>query len=361
MNKLILSFFLLFIFCSEAPKIEGEGNRIVVCELFTFARCPYCPYAYYALDSLKKEFKDSIIIIAYHRNILGDTLSPRVVEKRREFYYEGGGEPVLFFNGRGPVRTENPYENYLIYKNEIQRQRGKKSKLLMKIENINDSLKISLVAIDTFLNRDIRLLSLIIEDSIYFKQAGAKDSIYHCVFRGFIHNEEGIKLNLDYLDTLVIPIKMPNLREKQYLIFFVQDFNSKEIFTGITFRRIFSPRLEFYCLSDTVANISVDSLAVFKFYLRNTSQVMDVYEIKGVPYLSPNNWFGTLCVKGRCIEIPNPLYDTLLPMALDTSITLSVYPNNQAGQGRFCLKVKSLADTTIRDSQFVYIFATVKR
>jgi len=238
----ILNFLILFIFlfgfsCSETPKIEFQGKRIVLAELFTFARCPYCPYAYYALDSLKKEFGDSLIIIAYHRNLLGDTLSPSIVEKRREFYYESGGEPAVFFNGFGPIRTENPEDNYPTYKNEILKAGSKKLKILPTIEKVNDSLKISLFAIDTFLNRDNRLLALILEDDVYFKQAGAKDSIYHCVFRGFLACEQGIKLNLNYLDSLKISLKIPHLNEKQYLVFFVQDFNTKEIFTGGIFKK----------------------------------------------------------------------------------------------------------------------------
>uniref|UniRef100_A0A7V4E3U9 Thioredoxin-like fold domain-containing protein n=1 Tax=candidate division WOR-3 bacterium TaxID=2052148 RepID=A0A7V4E3U9_UNCW3 len=231
-------FFLLFFFCSEAPKIEFQRERIVVAELFTFARCPYCPYAYYALDSLRKEFKDSLIVIAYHRNLLGDTLSPSSVEKRREFYYESGGEPAVFFNGFGPIRTESPEDNYPTYKSEILKERSKKLKILPKIEEVNDSLKISFFVIDTFLNRDIRLLSLILEDSVYFKQSGARDSVYHCVFRGFIPDEEGIRLkNLNYFDSLIILLKMPNFNKKQYLVFFVQDFNTKEIFTGGIFKK----------------------------------------------------------------------------------------------------------------------------
>jgi len=115
-------------------------------------------------------------------------------------------------------------------------------------------------------------------------------------------------------------------------------------------------QLEFYPLSDTIAHISIDSFVLFKFYLRNTSPITQVYEIKALPYSAPNNWSGILCVKNRCVEIPVPLYDTLRANEIDTTIHLTIYPNNQSGQGIYCLKVKSLNDTTIRDSQFVYIF-----
>jgi hypothetical protein len=117
-------------------------------------------------------------------------------------------------------------------------------------------------------------------------------------------------------------------------------------------------QLEFYSLSDTIANIPADSFVGFKFYLRNTSSLTHIYEIKALAYSAPNNWSGILCVKNRCVEIPVPLYDTLRANEMDTTIHLTIYPNNQSGQGIYCLKVKSLNDTTIRDSQFVYIFTT---
>ncbi|MFN3245720.1 MAG: hypothetical protein ACK42K_03395, partial [Leptonema sp. (in: bacteria)] len=43
---------------------------------------------------------------------------------------------------------------------------------------------------------------------------------------------------------------------------------------------------------------------------------------------------------------------------VDTSINLSCYPNGISGNGIICLKVKVLSDTTLRDSQFLYISTT---
>lgn len=223
--KIFLIIFLILA-CSEAPKREFRGNRTVLCEFFTFARCVYCPYAEATLESLRKEFKDSIVVVAYHRRLLGDTLSPEDVEERRSFYYEEGGEPVVFFNGNGPIRTEEPSLNYSIYKQEIQKERSKKLKILLNLEKINDTIKVNLFACDTLLSRDLRLLGLITFDSIFFKQIGARESVYHNVYRGFILNQ---KVDLNYGDSLVIPLYLPKPKDKTKFVVFLQDFNNKEI------------------------------------------------------------------------------------------------------------------------------------
>lgn len=223
--KIFLIIFIIF-FCSEAPKKEFKGERFVLCELFTFARCPYCPYAEASLESLKKEFKDSIIVVAYHRRLLGDTLSPEDVEERRSFYYEEGGEPAVFFNGNGPIRTEDPSLNYHLYKEEIQKERGKKLKVLLNLEERDDTIKIILFACDTLLSRDLNLLGLITFDSLFFKQSGAKESVYHNVYRGFLINQ---KVELNYGDSLIVPLYFSNPLKKTKLVVFLQDFNNKEI------------------------------------------------------------------------------------------------------------------------------------
>ncbi|MEO0078427.1 MAG: hypothetical protein ABIK86_05455, partial [candidate division WOR-3 bacterium] len=62
--------------CSSAPEVSIiPTNRVVLAELFTWQRCSYCPYAARTLDSLAREFADSVVVVAYHRRVAGDTLS----------------------------------------------------------------------------------------------------------------------------------------------------------------------------------------------------------------------------------------------------------------------------------------------
>ncbi|MCS7249715.1 MAG: hypothetical protein N2323_05975 [candidate division WOR-3 bacterium] len=114
-------------------------------------------------------------------------------------------------------------------------------------------------------------------------------------------------------------------------------------------------QFEFYCLTDTIENIRSDSFARFKFFLKNTSSQREVYELKAIIYQSPHNWYHLLCAKARCVEPPLPLFDTLNPNEVDSTITFSCYPEGISGNAIICLKVKALSDTTLRDSQFVYV------
>lgn len=116
-------------------------------------------------------------------------------------------------------------------------------------------------------------------------------------------------------------------------------------------------QFEFYCLTDTIKSIRPDSFANFKFFLKNTSNQREVYELRAIIYQSPQNWSYLLCAKARCVEPPMPLLDTLYPNEVDSTISLSCYPERFPGNAIICLKVKALSDTTLRDSQFVYISA----
>ena len=75
-------------------------------------RCGYCPYAARALDSVAADFPDSMVVIAYHRRVAGDTLSPGYAETRMGIYYSSGGEPATTFDGGNVVRTSGPEYNY---------------------------------------------------------------------------------------------------------------------------------------------------------------------------------------------------------------------------------------------------------
>lgn len=123
---------------------------------------------------------------------------------------------------------------------------------------------------------------------------------------------------------------------------------------GIFLLLLFS-QFEFYCLTDTIMGIRPDSFANFKFLLKNTSNHKEVYELKAIIYQSPQNWSYLLCAKGRCVEPPIPLFDTLEPNEVDSTIRFSCYPEGISGNAIICLKVKALSDTLLRDSQFVYV------
>lgn len=238
---LLLPVFIL-LSCSEAPELKPiPTERIVLAELFTWARCPYCPYAARALDSLAKEYRDSIAIIAYHRRVGGDTLSPDLVEGRRSFYYDAGGEPAVLFDGSGPVWTTDPSQDYQTYKDYIIGRRNHKSPLRLHLESSvradTGIIKTSLVAIDSILAADLRICAVLYEDSVRFWLPGASDSVFNRVMRLMIPNQNGIACTLAFGDSITKEVRFTldhNWNQVQLgIVSFVQDFAAKEVLQAI--------------------------------------------------------------------------------------------------------------------------------
>lgn len=248
MNKIIkpISILLLIVSCSDSPEIKKEpGNRIVLAEFFTFARCVYCPYAEHALDSLLNEYRDSLAVIAYHRRALGDTLSPPYVVVR-ESLYSIQTSPIVVFDGLHKIQTEKPEDDYPVYKNCIISERSRKTNLRLRLESTLEgnlaSLKIHIIAIDSIKPSDYRLFIVITEDSVYFKQTGAPDSIFYFVMRKMIPDEQGIEINLVYPDSIIeerdFLIQSNWNINKVGIVVFIQDMETKEVMQAITKRRI---------------------------------------------------------------------------------------------------------------------------
>jgi thiol-disulfide isomerase/thioredoxin len=238
MRKDIILFLLLFFFfCSEAPKVSSPSyERVVLCEFFTHIRCSYCPYAARTLDSLEKEFNDSIAIIAYHRRRLGDTLSPAYCENRAHFYYQDDIEPTIFFDGEGPVRTEDPSLNYSVFKGMIERKRGIKPKLQLYLTEslFTNTLKLrtTIVKFDTLRFDSLHLFFLLTEDSVRCLLPGGSDSIFNKVVRVMWPDEDGIPLEINQ-DTIrnefTLPWRPEWQKERFQVVVFIQDEVNKEV------------------------------------------------------------------------------------------------------------------------------------
>jgi glutaredoxin len=366
LTSYILLLYVLLLKCSEAPKIDlPESKRIVLAELFSWARCPYCPYAAQALDSLQREYQDSLIVISYHRRVSEDTLSPIYVENRRAFYYESGGEPAVFFDGLGPVRTSDPNLNLPTYRNYIVNARTKKSPIQsnLAIRVLNETLliRVSLLPAEVISSNNLNFfLHLIIcEDSIKFIQSGASDSIFNHVMRAMIPDENGIPYTPVAQETTVYDLKYP-LRpswklEHLTVVAFIQDHTTKEVIHSNKARVIGDDyRFHFECLTDTFQIISPFSNAEYKFSLANTGYRSDIYELKSIVLESVPGWNVILCVRGSCITPSMSVFDTLGIGERDSTISLTVFPNANPGTGIVALTVRSLSDTTKQKTLRVY-------
>lgn len=249
MMKLLSIAFLtiaLLLSCSEAPKIEAElSPRVVLAELFTYARCTYCPFSEHALDSLSEEYGDSIAVIAHHRRILGDTLSPPYVAVR-ESLYQIDVSPIVVFDGVHVVQTEDPSQNYSTYQNYIIERKTVAPKLRLYLETtvISSSvnLKLHIVAIDSIEDGDYSLFFTVYEDSVYFAQSGAPESTFSYVMRKMIPDAYGAPITIAYPDSFIEEVDFdlePTWHhEKIGVVAFIQDMETKEVLQAVVEKRI---------------------------------------------------------------------------------------------------------------------------
>ncbi|MEO0010374.1 MAG: Omp28-related outer membrane protein [candidate division WOR-3 bacterium] len=198
---------LLLLTCSEAPETPLiPTNRVVLAELFTWQRCVYCPYAAHTLDSLVREFNDSVAVIAWHRRVAGDTLSPDYTELRRALYYESGGEPAVVFDGGEVVRTPGPEYNYETYKNYILAARSRLPQAQLEIDAFSrgDTGRVTIYTwgVDSTPAETLRLFVAVTEDSVRPTLSGATDSLFHDVLRLLLPGVEGEPLRLFRAETV---------------------------------------------------------------------------------------------------------------------------------------------------------------
>lgn len=198
---------VLLLACSDAPEVPlVPTNRVVLAELFTWQRCVYCPYAARVLDSLVQEFSDSVAVIAWHRRVAGDTLSPEYAEDRRARYYESGGEPAVVFDGGEVVRTPGPEYNYETYRNYIRAARSRLPRAQLEIEaSLNGDTGRILVrtwGVDSTPPDTLLLFVAITEDSVRATLSGATDSLFNDVLRLILPSIAGEPLRLFRTETL---------------------------------------------------------------------------------------------------------------------------------------------------------------
>jgi len=209
--RLFLSVFFgglaALVGCSDAPELHiVPTNRVVVAEFFTWQRCSYCPYAARTLDSLAREFQDSVVVVAYHRRVAGDTLSPEYVEERRGFYYDGGGEPATVFDGGVPVRTPGPDYNYETFRDYILAAKSVTPRAQLSIDAEPDStggtIAVSASGVDSTPDESLRLYVVLVEDSVRGALPGATDSVFNRVMRAMLPGPDGRAIRLTRQDTL---------------------------------------------------------------------------------------------------------------------------------------------------------------
>jgi thiol-disulfide isomerase/thioredoxin len=233
--------------CSDAPELRiVPTNRVVLAEFFTWQRCSYCPYAAHALDSVAREFGDSVVVVAFHRRVAGDTLSPEYVEARRAFYYDGGGEPATVFDGGPPVRTSGPEYNYETFRNYALAAKSVTPKVQLSLDTEMDSaggeIAVTVSGVDSTPAETLQLFLVLVEDSVRGGLPGATDSVFNRVMRAMLPDENGRSLVLTRNDTLQVheTFGLAPFWHRQLLgaVAFVQEMDTKRVLQAASIRRL---------------------------------------------------------------------------------------------------------------------------
>jgi hypothetical protein len=237
--------------CSDAPvRPLVPTNRVVLAELFSWQRCSYCPYAAHTLESLAVEFADSVVVIAYHRRMLGDSLSPDYVETRCEYYYESGGEPATVFDGGPPVRTSEPGQNYEVFRNQILAAKSVRPGVRVELAGYRDSthvtVDVSVLGVDSTPGETLRLFVVLVEDSVRSDLVGATDSVFNRVMRAMLPGVEGRPVFLLTGDTVIATEQTTLDRrwrpEHLGIVAFVQEPASHTVLQAAGIRRLLERR-----------------------------------------------------------------------------------------------------------------------
>ncbi len=334
LRKTILLIPLIY-GCSWMPtQPEQVTNRIVLLEVFGYARCSNCHLAEQQADELSTYYPDSIAVLIYHQSTLGDTLSPQPFTNERADWYEIHEAPTALFDGVSKI-TGAPGDNE--YPTVFNSRRTNPSPIDIGLESslagLSGEIHLSTQVIDTLPDDTLKLFTIIFEDSVEFIQSGAHDSIFSHVVRAVLPDMSGI-IYQPGLDTTLYFINKWN-PEMVGVISFIQNIETKQVLNSSVMKRI-NPitSFNFFCIEDTAQTITLNSVFAYHFYLQNTGDVEYNYRldvsIVGDPPVS--GWGANFCYQGGCHFIPFSGYITISPGETDTSFTIDTFTGNEAGE-----------------------------
>jgi hypothetical protein len=205
-----------------ASRKDKDSNRVVLLELFTGAQCPPCVAADVAFDALIHSYQPTdLVTLQYHLHIPGpDPLTNADSEARAE-YYEIGGTPSVFFNGKahpgggGAMQAaKDKYDEYRSAVDDVLK--GKKDgKVTLKVTRSGDDVKILASAEgpsgDKASNGDLKLRVALTEEQIKYV-GGNRLRFHHHVVRGFPGGTQG-KALADGKAAAELTLKLDDVRK----------------------------------------------------------------------------------------------------------------------------------------------------
>ncbi len=111
---------------------------------------------------------------------------------------------------------------------------------------------------------------------------------------------------------------------------------------------------DFYCRSDTFQQVGAGFPAYFYFTLVNTGTEPDVYQFDCQVLQAVPGWSVIYCLRGRCVEPGVPMFDTLGPGEVDSTIDVTVFTTENTGEEVVRLLVVSLGNPAMTKAVQVY-------
>ncbi len=211
----------LSLFYAGRPPVKSEEHRVSLVELFTATWCHYCPAAETAVSQSYAKNSDKFVFIEYHLN---DSLSNKKSENRARFYGITG-TPTGVINGKyrfiGSSEIAKRGLDRALYDAE-----KKPNVVFLNASAVleNKEVKVTCSAKENNIKNNTSLFILLVEDNVRYR---GKE--YRFVVRdiaSFEENSNAFSGNANF------NIKENYAKDKFYVLFFVQDIKTNEIYNA---------------------------------------------------------------------------------------------------------------------------------
>ena len=356
---------MFFIHCTKGtePPSETGNKRKVVIEIFSYHGCPNCPIAENAIDSLFGIHGDSLIVIEYHENIAGDTLSPCVsFVDSRIAQYNVTAYPTVVFDGV-ESHVGGTGDLYNIFLNYITDRFSEQKKSDLKIEtfqaNFVNSSSISFnISISSDKDISGKLFIVLTEDSVVFE-----DSLYHFVVKQVFPNKDGLDFSVSednpFGTTGSIPLSWQSNGDV-WLNIFIQNVSNNTIYQGgsVNLGKVPPPshQFEISVSPDTLQQGTPGGFTTFDFLLDNTGSEDDSFYIVTSEVNHIQDWSWQMCSGGFC-KIPDHgvITETIHISSHEVdSFKIDVLPDSTPGTEKINVEVTSLSVSTLTESINIY-------
>ncbi|MBN2542368.1 T9SS type A sorting domain-containing protein [bacterium] len=343
---MILTFLLGLVLSFQLNAAE----RVVLGELITSTTCGPCLNANNALDDLRDEYSDRLVLIRYHVWWPSPGSDPFYHANEpentcRTYYYSCSAVPDLWVDG-----TMNPsyseYETYITAEMEVE------SPITLDIYIADDTIVADITVESGISSSSLKLYNVIIENNIRYNAPNGQ-TVFFDAMRNIIPGCEGLPINLGTPGEYTFKTEYesnPDWNEDELeVVVFVQEYTSHEVFQAA---RTTLPAMyrRFYTSADrTTALMVPDTSESFHIDLENNGYREDNFQIV-LEYDASDGWYGNFVIDSETHETSHTM---MLDAGFGEDITLNVYSPSTYSANKFYLIVNALLGEDSDTTEFV--------